>query len=188
MVFHFLIPQGVIDPSPACARALDTVVEALKADGHEVFDVNPPSPYDALVIASVLLNSDGCKTFWSVFRTGEWNDPGAAQMSFYMNLPRPLKYLHYLWVRYVRRDPIWAGLLRHFHPKAAAEQWKWVAKRESYKARWHEWWRTEAQMDFLLTPPNATPAVPHDGMKDAISSCGYTFLFNLVCTSKNDSV
>ena len=35
-------------------------------------------------------------------------------------------------------------------------------------------------MDVMLTPPNATPAVPHGGMHDAVSSCGYTFLFNLV--------
>lgn len=35
-------------------------------------------------------------------------------------------------------------------------------------------------MDVLLCPPNATPAVPHGGMRDAVSSCGYTFLFNLL--------
>ena len=148
--------------------------------------MEPPSPYNALVIASVLLTSDGCKTYRSPFRTGERNDSGAAQMNLYMSLPRPIKYLHYLWVRYVRRHRIWAGLLRHFHPKTAAEQWQWVAKRESYKAQWHEWWQNEAQVDFLLTPPNATPAVPHDGMRDAVSSCGYTFLFNLVRISSNN--
>ena len=134
------------------------------------------------MIASTLLNSDGCKTFRSFFRTGEWNDPGAAQMNFYMKIPRPFKYLYYLWVKYVRRDDIWAGLLKNWHRKSAFEQWKWVAKREAYKARWHDWWEQEAKLDFMLTPPNATPAVPHDGMKDAVSSCGYTFLFNLVRT------
>lgn len=125
--------------------------------------------------------SDGSKTFRSFFRTGEWDDPGAAQMSSYMRTPKPLRYLYYLWVKYVRRDHIWAGLLEHCHAKSAFQQWQWVAKREAYKARWHEWWNSEAKMDFLLTPPNATPAVPHDGMKDAVSNCGYTFLFNLVC-------
>ena len=143
-------------------------------------DVDPPSPYEGLVIASQLLNSDGCKTFRSFFRTGEWNDPGAAQMTFYAKLPRPFKYVYYLWVKYVRRDDIWAGLLRKWHKKSAFEQWKWVGKREAYKAKWHEWWEQEAKIDFMLTPPNATPAVPHGGMKDAVSSCGYTFLFNLV--------
>ena len=173
---------GVVEPSPACARALDMVVSALQSEGHEIVDVHPPSPYEALVIASNLLNSDGCRTFRSFFRTGEWNDPGAAQMSWYMGIPKPFKFLYYLWVRYIRQDAIWAGLLANFHEKSAFEQWKWVARREAYKAKWHDWWQNEAKLDFMLTPPNATPAVPHAGMKDAVSSCGYTFLFNLVCS------
>ena len=176
---------GVVTPSPACARALQSVATALEKEGHEVFDINPPSPYESLCIASQLLNSDGCRTFSSLFRMGESNDPGAAQMSLYMWLPRPVKYLHYLWVKYVLRDDIWAGLLRNWHEKSAYEQWKWVAKREAYKAKWHDWWnaqksRIDPVMDFIVTVPNATPAVPHGGMKDAVSNCNYTFLWNLV--------
>ena len=171
---------GVVDPSPACARALDIVVSALRSEGHEVIDVDPPSPFEALIIASNLLNSDGCKTFRSFFCGGEWNDPGAAQLYLYMSLPRPIKYIHYLWVKHIRQDTVWAELLADFHGKSAFQQWKWVTKREAYKAKWHAWWRDEARLDFMLTPPNATPAVPHGGMKDAVSSCGYTFLFNLL--------
>lgn len=100
-------------------------------------------------------------------------------MSLYMKIPRPFKYFYYLWVKYVRRDDIWAGLLEDWRPKSAYEQWKWVAMREAYKASWHDWWNGE-NIDFMLTPVNATPAVPHGGMKEAVSSCGYTFLFNLV--------
>jgi Asp-tRNA(Asn)/Glu-tRNA(Gln) amidotransferase A subunit family amidase len=172
--------DGVVDPSPACARAVEEVVQALKKEGHEVVDVEPPSPYEALYIGSQLLNSDGCKTFKSFFRTGEWEDPGAKQMSWLMSLPSPFKWLYYAWVKYVRRDEIWAGLIKDWKPKSSYEQWKFVAKREAYKAKWHGWWEQEAKVDFIITPPNATPAVPHDGMKDAVSSCGYTFLFNLV--------
>lgn len=174
--------DGVIAPSPACSRALEEVVAALKREGHEVIDVTPPDSYEALVIASQLLNADGCKTFNSFFRTGEWEDAGARQMSFLMNLARPLKFIYWAWVKYVRRDDIWAGLVKEWHEKSVSEQWKLVAKRDAYKAKWHDWWNEEAKVDFLITPPNATPAVPHDGMKDAVSSCGYTFLFNLVST------
>ncbi|KAK0509101.1 hypothetical protein JMJ35_008472 [Cladonia borealis] len=171
--------DGVVDPSPACARALERTISALRSQGHEIVEVNPPSPYTALQIASQLLIADGGKTFLSFFRTGETNDPGARQMSLYMKIPRPFKYFYYLWVKYVKRDTIWAGLLNDWHSKSAYEQWKWVAKREAYKASWHEWWNGEA-LDFMLTPVNATPAVPHGGMKEAVSSCGYTFLFNLL--------
>lgn len=178
----------VIDPAPACARALEETVQALKQDGHDVFDVDPPDTYEAFKIASVLLNSDGCRTFRSFFRPGEWMDPGAGQLSLYMRLPSPVRYLWYLWVKYVRRDDIWAGLLGSWYEKSAYEQWQWVAKREAYKARFHQWWVEETKLDFLITPPNATPAVPHDGMKDAVSSCGYTFLFNLVSFSRREPI
>ena len=170
---------GVVDPSPACARVLERTVSALQNQGHSIKDVTPPSPYVALQIASVLLNSDGCRTFLSFFRTGETNDPGARQMSLYMKIPRPLKYVYYLWVKYVRRDRIWAELLRPWHEKTAYEHWQWVSKREAYKALWHDWWNGE-DIDFLITAVNATPAIPHKGMKEAVSACGYTFLFNLV--------
>lgn len=168
-----------MDPAPACARALERTVSALLSQGHEIIEVHPPLPYTALRIGSQLLNADGCNTFLSFFRTGETNDPGARQMSLYMKIPRPIKYLYYLWVKYIRRDELWADLLDDWHPKSAYEQWKWVSKREAYKASWHDWWKGE-NLDFMLTPVNATPAVPSGGMKEAVSSCGYTFLFNLV--------
>ncbi|KAM3561308.1 hypothetical protein ARSEF4850_003289, partial [Beauveria asiatica] len=81
-------------------------------------------------------------------------------------------------VRYVRRDPVWAGILRNWHPKTTYHHWQLIAKCEAYKCRWFDFWE-EQGFDFIVAPPNATPAVPHGGMRDACSSCGYTFLFNL---------
>ena len=183
----------VASPSPACARALQTAASALQSAGHICFDIHPPSPYEALVIASNLLNADGTRTFRSFFRTGESDDPGAAEFGRYMRLPRFVKWFYWAWTKYVRRDEIWAGLLEHWHEKSAFENWRWVAKREAYKARWHEWWNSFVSdwseggegekgsgLDIILTPPNATPAVPHGGMKTAAAACGYTFLFNLL--------
>ncbi|KAL1305684.1 hypothetical protein AAFC00_007277 [Neodothiora populina] len=179
--------DGVIDPSPACIRALEMTVVALKDQGHDVFDLTLPpgpySPYEGLCIASQLLNADGTKTFRSFFRTGETTDPGAGQMTFYMSLPSPIRYLYWLYVRYIRRDPIWAGLVKGFYAKSAAENWALVAKREVFKTKWFEWWNginESGEMDAIICPPNATPAVPHDGMKYAVSSCGYTLLWNLL--------
>ncbi|RFN52262.1 hypothetical protein FIE12Z_3473 [Fusarium flagelliforme] len=171
--------DGVVDPSPACQRALEMTETALREAGHEIVEIDPPSPYEALRLASILLCSDGLQTVKSFFRTGESNDRGAAQMTFYFNLPRPIKYLHYLWVKYVRRDDIWAGLLRNWHPQSGHEIWQLNAKRELYKRRWYDWW-SNAGIDCIIAPPNATPAVPHKGMHDACSSCGYTFMFNLL--------
>ncbi|UKZ75932.1 hypothetical protein TrVFT333_003628 [Trichoderma virens FT-333] len=171
--------NGVVDPSPACKRALEMAETALRKAGHEIIEINPPSLYEALQLASHLLCSDGLKIVRSYFRWGESNDPGVVRMLFYMRLPRPIKYLHYLWVKYTQRDPLWADLLCNWHAKDVYEYWQLIAKREAYKRRWFEWWE-DAKIDFLIAPPNAVPAVPHNGMHGAASSCGYTFLFNLI--------
>lgn len=173
--------DGVVDPSPACARALEQAVAALRAQGHEIVELaDAPDMYEALALGAQLLNADGCDTFSSFLRAGEWLDPGAAQMRFYARLPRVAKWLYGAWVRYVRRDAVWAGLLAGWGRKSATEQWQLVARREAYKARWHAWWAADARVDFMLMAPNATPAVPHGAMHDAVASCGYTFLWNLV--------
>jgi Asp-tRNA(Asn)/Glu-tRNA(Gln) amidotransferase A subunit family amidase len=184
--------DNVVDPSPACVRALDAAAKALKMQGHDVFEVHPPNPYEALVIASNLLNADGTRTFRSFFRTGESDDPGARQFGWYMRLGSgwtglftcPFKWLYYAYYRYIKRDLIWAGLLEHWYEKSAAENWQWVYKREAYKAGFHAWWNTYGDkgdgLDFIITPPNSTPAVPHGGMSTAAAACGYTFLWNLL--------
>ncbi|EAW10953.1 putative acetamidase [Aspergillus clavatus NRRL 1] len=176
--------DGVVPPTPAIARAVATTVAALTAAGHTVSEITPPAtadPFTGLDLASQLLNSDGCTTFNSHRYSFEPTDPGAAQLARIARLPRPLRYLYYLYVRYIRRDSKWAALIRSFNHKSAAEQWKLVAKREAFRATWHSWWDAEAQgYDFILCPVNATPALPHKAMHDAVSSCGYTFLWNLL--------
>lgn len=180
--------DDVVPPSPAIARAVDLAASALKAAGHEIIDITPSSfppqhkPLDALRIASTLLCADGGKTYYSFFRTFEWMDSGAQQFYFYgTTLPSIFRYMHYLWVRYVRRDWIWASLLQNFRAISAFENWQWVAKREAFRATWFDWLsKPEQSFDFLLCPANATPALPHYAMRDACSSCGYTFLFNLL--------
>ena len=57
---------GVIPPTPAITRAIDTTVDALTAAGHTVVEVTPPEtadPFAGFSLASRLLNSDGCVTF-----------------------------------------------------------------------------------------------------------------------------
>jgi hypothetical protein len=155
------------------------VASALRDDGHIVNDACPPSPYQGLQIASQLLTADGCSVFSRAFRTGEANDPGAAQLWLYMKLPRIFKYLHTLFLRFIRRDSLWGGLLSAWYPKTVEQNWALVTEREAYRGRWLDWW-IESGIDVLITPPHASPALPHKAMKDAVSSCGYTFLFNLV--------
>lgn len=84
-------------------------------------------------------------------------------------------------MRYIKRDTVLATLIKDFGPKSSAALWLLVAQRESFRAAWHKWWdAAPQQFDFILCPANATPALPHKAMHDAVSSCGYTFLWNLL--------
>ncbi|KAI1937716.1 hypothetical protein LOZ66_003997 [Ophidiomyces ophidiicola] len=176
--------DGVVPPAPAIARAIDCTRAALTAAGHTLVDIKPPStatPLIGLNLASLLLNSDGCQTYNSHMRTGETTDPGAEHLTTYANLWSPFRYLYYLYVRYIKRDKVWAYLLKDFRLKTSTELWKLVAQREAFRATWHAWWNAKEQnYDFILCPVNATPALPHGAMRDGFSSCGYTFLWNLL--------
>ena len=89
----------------------------------------------------------------------------------------------YAWyLRHIHKDEIYAGLVENWYEKTVEEYLALIARREEYRAQWFDMWKEEA-LDFVLTVPNALPAVPHGGMKQGWKACGYTFLFNLVISS-----
>lgn len=171
--------DGVVTPTPACARALELTVDALKKQGHDVVEFNPPSPLRALRIASQLLCSDSCKIALRKQSLGEHNDAGVARMVFAQRLPRFLKKIYAWFLENVMGDSVWAYMVRDWNEKTITERWDLVAEREGYKSEFFDAWK-ESGIDILLTVPNATPAFPHRGLYESISSCGYTFMFNLL--------
>lgn len=96
-------------------------------------------------------------------------------------VPRVLKQLYAWYLRYIRRDALYAGLIEAWHEKTVEEYLALVARREAYREQWFDMWDAH-KLDFVLTVPNALPAVPHGGMKEGFKACGYTFLFNVVCS------
>lgn len=183
MRWGVLRSDTVVPPSPACARALDIAVGALKSQGEELIDLDPtavPDNVASLRIAAHALNADGGGTYTSHFRSIlEANDPGVAQMRLYFLLPRLLKTLYCAYVRYVRRDAKWADVLSGWSARSAQDQWTLIVQREAVRRQWFDYWRA-LELDFIITVPNALPAVPHGGMKRGFASCGYTFLWNLL--------
>ncbi|KAG6811185.1 hypothetical protein H0H92_008625 [Tricholoma furcatifolium] len=172
--------DGMIAPSPACRRALEIVVDSLrKKHGYEVVDLNPPSPYEGFKIASQLLVADGGKTAMQHFSLGESNDAGVVQVLRLASLPGWLRCLYIWYVRYIKRDEIYAGILDGLYERKVYEYWPLVAQREDYRRRWFELLQEE-RLDFVLTVPNSMPALPHNGMKDGVKAFGYTMLFNLL--------
>ena len=171
--------DGVVTPSPACARALKLTIDALEAKGHQVVTFDAPDPLQCLRIASQLLVSDAGKIALRKQRCGETNDWGVARFIASARLPRWMKRVYAWYLENIRGDHVWATLVRDWNEKTITERWDLVAEREGYKAEFFEAWKNSG-IDFMLTVPNATPAIPHHGLYESVSSCGYTFMFNLL--------
>jgi Asp-tRNA(Asn)/Glu-tRNA(Gln) amidotransferase A subunit family amidase len=177
--FGVMYDDGVVTPSPACARALDLTIDALKKQGHEIVTFEPPSPLRALRIASQLLMSDAGKICTRGMLSGESVDVGVWRVAYASRLPRVFKRIYAWFLEHIYGDKVWAYLVRDWNEKKITERWDLVYERETYKSEFFEAWK-DSEIDFLLSVPNATPALPHKGLYESMSSCGYTFLFNLL--------
>ncbi|PCH45088.1 amidase signature enzyme [Wolfiporia cocos MD-104 SS10] len=171
--------DGVVTPSPACKRALTEVVTTLKSRGHDVVPIDPPSPFEGLKLAGQLVFADGAKCCVDPIHFGEFNDPGVREAVGMFRAPRFFKRLYAWYLRYIRRDELYAQLVESWYEKTMPEYLMLVSKREAYRERWFEYLK-EQRLDFIITVPNALPAVPHGGMLEGWKSCGYTFLWNLL--------
>ncbi|TFY69851.1 hypothetical protein EVJ58_g174 [Rhodofomes roseus] len=172
--------DGVVTPSPACRRALQEVVSVLESNGHEVFTIqDAPSPYEGLKIASQLLMADGAKTCMIPMRVGETNDPGVREAAGMFRAPHFVRKLYTWYLRYIKKDEIYAGLVENWYEKTVPEYLTLVSQREGYRERWFEFMRANS-IDFILTVPNSLPAPPIGGMKAGWKACGYTFLWNIL--------
>ncbi|KAF8628053.1 hypothetical protein AX17_006057 [Amanita inopinata Kibby_2008] len=181
--------DGAIPPTPATRRALSMVISALKRQGHEVVDFNPPDMYHGLKLGYQLLFGDGGQQIRDTLLPSEKLNSSAMSVLDLLSLPRLLKTFL---ARLLRSLPNWlrrlSGGVDHiavdFHEimrsRSVCEERKIVCAREEYRAAWHEKWISEG-LDFVLTVPHAFPAVAHDASeKTTLMSAGYTFIFSLL--------
>ena len=98
---------------------------------------------------------------------------------FALRLPRILMKLCAWFYRHILRDAVYAAVVEGWHAKDGQEFYALIGEREDYRMRWFEYWQQE-KLDFVLTVPNALPAMRHGHSRYQWKSCGYTFLFNVV--------
>ncbi|ODQ65583.1 amidase signature enzyme [Nadsonia fulvescens var. elongata DSM 6958] len=171
--------DGVITPTPACARALDLCVKALQAKGHEIVEFNPPAPIRALRIAQQLSGSDGGAVYTRDQLTGENNDGSVAASLKLQHLPRWVKKVYAWYLYYIKGDTVLSYLVRDYNVKTIVERWNLAAEREVYKNDFFNAWQ-DAKIDFLLTVPHCTPAFPKYNNVIQFWLANYTFLYNLL--------
>ncbi|TCD62724.1 hypothetical protein EIP91_006522 [Steccherinum ochraceum] len=177
--FGVIWDDGVAKPSPACRRALEIVVNTLKADGHTVVDINPPSPYEGFKIGLQLLLADACKILSKPMRPGESNDASLTIVSRILNMSWLTRRLYVWYLRYLLRDEHEAGLIESLHAKTIEQFYAQIVNRETYRFKWFQFWK-EQELDFVLCVPNALPAVPHGGPRTGWKTTLGTMIYNVL--------
>ncbi|EAU82124.2 amidase [Coprinopsis cinerea okayama7 len=176
--------DGTVPPTPACRRALATVANALRKQGHEVVDFTPPDLVSGLQTGYRLLFADGAQQVEAPLQPGERVTGPAQAILNLFNLPRIVKKIFAYFLK--SSDPFAAEVYKSMHPLTVLEDRAAIVSRDEYRAQWHKKWIDEG-LDFLITVPHPLPAFPHGGgVKVSLMSVGVTFLFNLASTLQLD--
>ncbi|KIY47686.1 amidase signature enzyme [Fistulina hepatica ATCC 64428] len=176
--------QCIIPPSPACSRALETVIKALKNDDHDVVElcafrfVDAHTKYVSLLSMDGQVSSSSATKLKNQFSRGETVTASVAETLQTIQWPRIFKDI----LAYISqdRDPGTAAALRAIRTATITEQYDLLAQCQSFRAMWHQKWEEE-DLDFVITPPYPFPAIPHDTTEQVtLLSCSLTFLCNLL--------
>ncbi|RSH87525.1 uncharacterized protein EHS24_000033 [Apiotrichum porosum] len=171
--------DGLVKASPACVRAVEQTVDALRKEGHELVPWSPPNPDQALKIFVALSSAEGYKSLLS--NIGK--DPMEPSMRLVVSgtsVPKFVLKLAQYFVHYVLGDTKFADILSASSYKTAGEYWKWTAERNDYISAFRRQAWEEQGFDFLVCPVQAVPALEH-GRTETLSPLSIgTSLFNVI--------
>ncbi|UJR21485.1 hypothetical protein I4U23_024569 [Adineta vaga] len=163
--------------SPACIRAVNEAVEALRKLGHTVIPYTPIDVPEAVRLYVGIVGADGARHFYESLEN-EPHNPLYTALLFSAQLPNFLRPFIVCFMRLLgeQRNAI---VIESVGSKSAYEYFDLVIDLRRYIDRWLDDMK-QNHIDLLLTPVNALPAYRRGQSKYLFSSCSYTFLFNIL--------
>lgn len=181
----YVVGDGLYRTTPACYRAIQECVSALKAkysDKRVELVELEPSQLQTLQVMRLflrLLTADGYRNLESYLGP----DKLISQVQLPVRLsrvPRWVRGVAVFFLRYIVRDYKYAELAGSMARLSAAEHADALEQRERYVDKWnHTMWQDLA-LDALIAPTQACPAVPHGGGNHNAAMAGSTVLYNIV--------
>ena len=169
--------DGFMQPSAAICRAVREAKEALQNAGATLVSYAPPNVEALLELHFAALSADGVKSLLRVLGSERLID--VLKMTRDMaRIPGPLKKAVAGGLDLLGEDR--AGkVMRNLGEKDVATYWQLTARRDRFMREEQAAWRA-AEIDALLCPIHATPAVPHGMGKDFILSFCYAARYNML--------
>jgi fatty acid amide hydrolase len=173
----FFVDDGVVPVSAACRRAVDRAVRVLQDAGCVVVEA---PPHDVLELVSVYLggmSADGGATLRAQIDDDDL-DMALSMLWRLQKLPAAARRLAAFAMDKQGEQHI-ARLLRALGEKRVADVWALTRRARALAVdelvRWDR-----MQLDALVCPPHATPALPHGASRDFSLGGTLSMRFNLL--------
>ncbi|KAI0314594.1 amidase signature domain-containing protein [Amylostereum chailletii] len=176
--FGYYITDGFVKASPACRRAVLETVKALQLEGHECLEIELPEPIRAIELFTGITSSDG----YSKLTSHLGPDPQESSLFLVTLGPRLPGFVRSVAGCLIRTfmDPIFGSLVGHSRTKTVREFYDYAEEKNEFEKRWRcEVWGNH-DIDAIIAPVQATPALPHGACNELSPLAAATILYNVV--------
>jgi fatty acid amide hydrolase len=169
--------DGILDASAAVSRAVQMAVKFLQEAGAVLIPFRPPLARELIFTYLAGLSSDGGATVEEQLKKGP-ADKNLSVLRTMARLPKPVKKLVAAGLDYMK-DPVLPEMLRNVGGKTVADYWKLTVQARNIQAEVHRAWM-DADIQAVVCPPHATPALLHDGSRDFTLGGAFSMRYNFV--------
>ncbi|QSL65846.1 hypothetical protein MERGE_000124 [Pneumocystis wakefieldiae] len=160
-VFGYYFEDEFTLTSPACRRAVRMVVDSLKAVGHKVVEIRPPSSFDAVEIFI-----DPLEKNLRLLVLSSW-------------IPHFIRSIIAYIIENFIRDSKLSLVFKAARKKKFTEYCNLVHRRNLYCNEWFKVWNYY-KLDGIIAPISPLPALPHNGTTSVAPIAASTFIYNLL--------
>jgi len=176
--FGYYLNDAAVKGSPASHRAVLETVQALRAAGHECFEIGSPDSIEALLLFCGLTSGDGYETMMSHLGPDK-REPSLFITTLGTRLPGFVRVAASWVIRTIVGDSKFASVLAHSYKKTVRHLYEYVVDKAAFEQQTRAtlW---GAPLDAIIAPVQAVPAVPHGGCDRLIPLACSTLLYNIV--------
>ncbi len=170
--------DGFFTPCPAVKRAIAEGIEGLKSRGATVVELQPPNTLDLVKSYFAIASADGGRDFRRLLK-GSTLDVEVARLVRLAALPRWSRPLVAMLALAPFGKQKMASIFKASGPRSANSLWQLTYQAAKQVGQVFQSW-DEAEVDVVLCPTHATPALLPDCAVDMMPAASYSVVMNLL--------